>query len=567
MIKRITIRDVASYDHEGCAFEDLKKVNFVFGGNGTGKTTLSRVLGSENMDVEYPGCHVEWEGSPKKVLVYNKDFKERNIKESMPGVFMLGEEWIIAENELKEIQSRMEHAADIVRIANYDAVIADKELEKEKTAVEERLWNEVHEKYKEFENCLDNCNTKLAFAERLRSEVDKWHALGDTGIEHFHMFAPTIDEMREQYKELYKGKYSKLGPDNPMSGQIFFEREILTRNLWQYMASEVHEMVALMGTKLKELEANVIKQDEELGNAQRMLSMAESRLTDAADMATSIRPCMDRINSMLAAKGMTNFSIQPSPMLDNFYQIQRADGSFVKDTLSEGEVSLITFLYFMEQVKGHRMTNYLSNLEVVVIDDPISSMDSDVMYTVSEMVHQLLDDVRSKDYNGEVKQVFVLTHNVAFHQAVSDRQRRRNTCYWTLEKDDNVSILTAFGEENPVRSDYEELWARLKEANVNRNSIVMPNLMRRIIETYFVWNGGYEKRKLLAGGYAKNHEDEIVIAGLSKWFDEESHGIRGDVYGGSGQASCKRCMEALRMFFVKMGQGEHYRMMMREEVL
>ena len=157
-----------------------------------------------------------------------------------------------------------------------------------------------------------------------------------------------------------------------------------------------------------------------------------------------------------------------------------------------------------------------------------------------------------------------MTHNVAFHQAVSDRQRRRNTCYWTLEKDDNVSIVTAFGDENPVRSDYAELWGRLKEANVNRNSIVMPNLMRRIIETYFVWNGGYEKRKLLAGGYAKNHEDEIVIAGLSKWFDEESHGIRGDVYSGSGQASSKRCMEALRMFFVKMGQGEHYNMMMAE---
>ncbi len=44
MIKRITIRDVASYDHEGCTFDDLTKVNIIYGGNGTGKTTLSRFL-------------------------------------------------------------------------------------------------------------------------------------------------------------------------------------------------------------------------------------------------------------------------------------------------------------------------------------------------------------------------------------------------------------------------------------------------------------------------------------------------------------------------------------------
>ena len=31
MIKKITIRDVASYDSEGVVLDDLQKVNFVFG--------------------------------------------------------------------------------------------------------------------------------------------------------------------------------------------------------------------------------------------------------------------------------------------------------------------------------------------------------------------------------------------------------------------------------------------------------------------------------------------------------------------------------------------------------
>ncbi len=34
MIKKIVIRDVASYDHEGVTFDNLSKVNFIYGGNG-----------------------------------------------------------------------------------------------------------------------------------------------------------------------------------------------------------------------------------------------------------------------------------------------------------------------------------------------------------------------------------------------------------------------------------------------------------------------------------------------------------------------------------------------------
>ena len=43
MIESIVIRDVATYGSEGVAFDDLQLVNFIYGGNGCDKTTLSRV--------------------------------------------------------------------------------------------------------------------------------------------------------------------------------------------------------------------------------------------------------------------------------------------------------------------------------------------------------------------------------------------------------------------------------------------------------------------------------------------------------------------------------------------
>ena len=60
MIKKITIRDVASYDKDGVVFDNLQKVNFIYGGNGCGKTTLSRALEKSNIQGSRR-CKVTWE--------------------------------------------------------------------------------------------------------------------------------------------------------------------------------------------------------------------------------------------------------------------------------------------------------------------------------------------------------------------------------------------------------------------------------------------------------------------------------------------------------------------------
>ena len=71
--------------------DNLGRINFIFGANGSGKTTISRVLAHPE---NYPSCSIAWKDD--QVLpckVYNADFVEStftNISE-MPGIFTLGQ--------------------------------------------------------------------------------------------------------------------------------------------------------------------------------------------------------------------------------------------------------------------------------------------------------------------------------------------------------------------------------------------------------------------------------------------------------------------------------------------
>ena len=92
MIENITIKDVATYDNSGIQVNDLKKVNFIYGANGCGKTTISNFLFNSSDD-KFSNCSLVWQNDiPLNTLVYNKEFRERNFgKGKLSGVFTLGE--------------------------------------------------------------------------------------------------------------------------------------------------------------------------------------------------------------------------------------------------------------------------------------------------------------------------------------------------------------------------------------------------------------------------------------------------------------------------------------------
>jgi wobble nucleotide-excising tRNase len=115
MIESISIAGFATYGMTPEVLNDLSQFNFVFGSNGSGKTTISRIIADEDA---YPSCLVAWKAGTKlQALVYNSDFVERNFNQSpeLKGVFTLGENHAdtlrkieTAKKELDELTQKIE---------------------------------------------------------------------------------------------------------------------------------------------------------------------------------------------------------------------------------------------------------------------------------------------------------------------------------------------------------------------------------------------------------------------------------------------------------------------------
>src|ERR1035437_3287242 len=148
MIESILIKNVATFDSTGVRIENLKKVNFIYGTNGCGKTTISNFLHNPT-DLKFTDCSTTWKNAIElKTLVYNKEFRERNFgKGKIGGIFTLGEattEDIRVINEKIETQKLVK--AEIIK-KRETAVSQTKKQETIENNFKEDCWTKIYKKH------------------------------------------------------------------------------------------------------------------------------------------------------------------------------------------------------------------------------------------------------------------------------------------------------------------------------------------------------------------------------------------------------------------------------------
>ena len=70
--------------YQQAELSDCKKVNFVFGANGSGKSTISSFL-SGTPDTRFSQSVIEWDGAVRETIyVYNRGFRRSNFQQTIP---------------------------------------------------------------------------------------------------------------------------------------------------------------------------------------------------------------------------------------------------------------------------------------------------------------------------------------------------------------------------------------------------------------------------------------------------------------------------------------------------
>ncbi|RVZ55549.1 AAA family ATPase [Helicobacter pylori] len=254
--------------------------------------------------------------------------------------------------------------------------------------------------------------------------------------------------------------------------------------------------------KEAEIKLSVLNRGYERLNC--LLEKIDNKLKELNDQK---RPDIEIINNYLKVLNLPKYS------LNKDYRIvlnsDALENSEAKMILSDGEKTTLTFAYFLARLKSFYKKEDLKNL-VVVIDDPISSLDEQRIYNTSNIVakinQELVREVLEKD---EKAQVFVLTHNHTFMARLINMVGK-NARYFQLERHQNQLKIVC---KNKVVGYFDTFYLLLfKEVYAFAKKKVQDNFNEAI-------NYGNKVRILLEGFLKINFIDSFL--GGNNVFEED----------------------------------------------
>jgi len=432
----------------------------------------------------------------------------------------------------------------------------------EKTALLESIFKvnnqRISEKCKEPSSAINLDSTDMLISE-INDAIDKFN-----------------EDIKENNKAVYAKKYGKEKCKTELMQHLAF---ILTDEVIKY-----RNQIGIINKEISDLVDHGKQLNQEIYDLSLQISELNKR-------NVSTETAIDSINRVLHESGFQGFRIHAKDGIENVYEIIRNDGS-IAENLSEGEQNFIAFLYFSQLVRGSS-TNEEVKEKIVVIDDPVSGMDNTALFTVSAIVREIIRNCLNNTKNSVsniqeayIKQLFILTHNVQFHQEITYDQigNYKYISFYLIEKSNNNSAVklckrqnhdapSAEENYNPVRNSYAALWDELNDL---RATIPAVNVMRRILEYYFMQLCGYESsvlRELILGNMQSSKDPMITIEGNNSDMTYYQLASSLTAYIGSSndigsnpnyvedRGSADDYKVVFKMIFERLGHGQHFNMM------
>lgn len=212
------------------------------------------------------------------------------------------------------------------------------------------------------------------------------------------------------------------------------------------------------------------------------------------------------------------------------YKIYR-NGREEAKNLSEGEKTAIAFIYFITKIKENRQ-----KIEdtILVIDDPISSFDSNKLFSAYAYMKSECD---------KAKQLFVLTHNYNFfslvfgwfnkkHIKVENKKYPNYSIYRIENKFENgvrFAFLNNGGESLKQATEYDYIFNMvysLKDKFLSKQEMIFcGNVARKLVESFLSFKFPKQRADLMAllNAALPGDDNDIVRERIYKFINIYSH--------------------------------------------
>lgn len=312
---------------------------------------------------------------------------------------------------------------------------------------------------------------------------------------------------------------SEIRKHNAKTNDFINQKAIIQKTLEKHYLSTIYDDIKECETIIKNNESEIAKLKN--GDPDNPAEIGVDRLKERiaqnkAKVSSSHKACEEINKNLKTFLGRDEIVFE---VKDEGYLIKRH--GVIAENLSEGEKTAIAFVYFTVHLKDQ---DFNISEGLVVIDDPISSFDSNSLFQAFAFLKNAVKDA---------KQVFLLTHNFDFLRLLlgwfNHRSVRNVSSFYMLSTNYiNGSRCAEMSKIDQLlidhESEYHYLFKKLYQFQSDgtiESVYYIPNLARKVLDTFLMFRipnnkNIYEKLEKL--NFDKNKKTAIY-----KFVNDQSH--------------------------------------------
>ena len=346
-----------------------------------------------------------------------------------------------------------------------------KAIEKESKTYTINIGNEIEQhftaisaKKNTIETLITSCQSKIDSIE-IQENFD------------FELLAGTLKELEESISNISKTKNDQL-----------FELRKKLNNLTTLVKGAIG-LEILQSATIKDKLQEVKDKEIELKEKQENNKKKQQEIQDLKQQKSLTKDFADFVSQIL---NDINISLKVELDTDNKNYIIKSTNEnatlTIKD-ISEGEKNLLALLFFYyELFADNKQQNVKPEIELIIVDDPISSMDDSNKFYILELMKNLLELSN--------QQIFVLTHSWDDYCNLSyNLENKQDVATFELRKTNGISNLVKLSsKEKPYNYLFKEIYdfSEKSEEDIKNECQIYhyPNVMRRIFEEWYSFKVG-----------------------------------------------------------------------------